>query len=717
MRSFLHPTWATHVAYADRGATRAASRTYAEHLMACTDCRATHAALKAMLSSASALPLTAPPPTAWSTITARLDAGDRVLLPASHLPRTRPIPTARVAAFVAAAAAIVIALSWPSTRTIYAARSELRVTPRPGSRMVDLRYANPMLCSGCSTLVVRARWRGADDERSSDEMPVVSAGTLHRDGDALVGSIRLPDDALVGFVSLESPDAGWTDNNDGRAWTVETADAGIRSLAVRRAIIRDLSDRDWEGALKLNRALAAAFPDSVTAWTDLVDRERRLSHDTASMARDRATLNRLDALSRGRMDSTGETAARMFRLAWSVLDATITRDTTALPQPMRYWLGEMHRSRMTSPLAMHVRLLVELQAMYDRPHDALTRLEQRWHEDSSEYLLVSEGIRTARRGNDTLAAARWWRRLSQLRPSAARPVATQLSQLAPSRTEGIALLRRFIADSGAADNWRALGVSHEEFRHEQRDRVARANMALSSALFANGDSVGGERALASAAAASWNTAALQTLSARLLARGDTLRALQSLAILSADPSRTPAFMDTVRLKTKRTYSDAAVTRWRDSGTVLLRAHLLGQLQPVTLVGPLTTLRTENGADVAMAARKDPVLISFWSAGCAPSLEELPDLANALPSVTSRGLSVVVVSRAKRGATGPKETLPFVVDADGTLHRAVKQWMTPERFLVMPGASHRVWRVALPVAELPLLAAAIQAGLVSSAVMP
>lgn len=716
MRPFLHPTWATHVAYADGGATVTTSRTYARHIMRCARCRATHASLKELLALSSALPRLAPPPLVWSAIATRLDAGERVLLPPSSNPRTRQLSLARLASVAAAAAAVAIALSWPSTRVIYAARSELRVQPRAGTRIVDLRYSNPMRCNGCSRLVVRARWRRADDERSSDEMPVVSAAMLHQDGDVLVGSVLVPDDAVVGFVSLEAPDARWTDGNDGRAWPVEPASAGVRLLAVQRAIIRDLSDRDWEGALKLNRALVIAFPDSITAFTDLVDRERRLSHDSASMARDRATLNRLDAISRGTVDSTGETAARMFRLAWSVLDATITRDTSVMPHPMRFWLGEMVKSRVTSPLARHVRLLVELQAMYDRPHDALTRLEERWREDSSEYLLVSEGIRTSRRGNDTLAAARWWRRLAQRRPSTALPVAAQLSQLAPSRGEGTALLRRFVADSGAGDAWRALGQTRDEFRHEQRDRVARANLALSAALLADGDTAGGERALASAASASWNTTALETLAARKLARGDTARALQSLAMLSADPSRATSFADTVRLKAGRHYSEVAVRQWRDSGTTLLRVHLLGGLRPVMLAGPLTPVRAENGSDVAIAGRT-PVLISFWSAGCAPSLEELPELAATLPNVTSRGLAVVVVSRATRGTAGPKAALPYMVDADGMLHRAVKQWMTPERFLVMPGAARRVWRVALPVLELPMLAAAIQSGLVSSAMLP
>ena len=726
MRQLFHPTWEVHVALADGRGTVAERRAYAVHVLACAQCRATAASVSSMLHDVARLAPVVTPLNAWHVISARLDAGERVLLAPSTVPPTTgaQIPRTyawRVLLAFVSAAAITLILFWASTRAMYAASSELRVYPRAGTRAVELRYTNPMGCRACTALVVRARWLSADDDRVSDEIPIVAAGTLPRTGDTFAGTIQVPVEAVVGFVALESPDAVWTDDNEGRAWVVEPAHDAEGRLIAERAIILDLGGRDWEGALKRSRALVVAYPDSVLPWTHLIDRERRLTHDERTIARDRATLARLDAHARTVTDSSGEVAARMFRLAWSVFNVAVTGDTSTLPMPMRYWLGRLHDSRIASSRAKQVRLLIELQEMYARPESALVRLEQRWHEDSSDYSLVSEGIRTSRRASDTTAAIRWWRRLGQTRPSTRRTVAVRLAQLAPSRTEGIGMLRSYIASGGDDDAWRALGESRTAFHRGQEARVARANMALSSALFANGDSAEAERALANAAHGSWSTPALEALATRTLAHGDTARALQSLAMLSADPSRSPAFADTMRARTGRFYTSGAVRVWRDSGAVLLREHLLEGVHRVALAGALTGVTSEGDTVVSVTGRREPLLLSFWSAGCAPSIDELPDLAAVLPAMTARGMSALVVSRAKRSAKRRGEaalaSMPFVVDAGGALHRTVRQWMTPERFLVLPGMSRRAWRVSLPVSELPLLAAALQAGILSASTLP
>ena len=666
-----------------------------------------------MTTAAAKLPVFAAPVGAWNAIEARLDAGEPVLLaPATTSPRNRSA-LRPVAAAVAAAALAAIAL-WPSQRTVYAASSELQVRPKAGTRSVELRYMSPMRCRDCRTLVVRARWRTADDSRSSDEVPTVSAGTLRAVGESMVGSIDAPANAVVGFVSLESPDATWTDNNEGRSWTVVPSTSPSLVLEARRTEILDVLDRDWEGALRLARELVTAFPDSVVAWSDLVDRERRLPEDSALSARNRATLERLDARARTARDTTGETAAHMFRFAWGVYNVAVTSDTSKLPPLMRFWLGRVHDAPSSSARVRELRHVVELQALYERPAESLVHLETLWREDSSDYFLFSVGVQTARRISDTTAMIRWYRRLAQMRPGTEGFVAARLSQFAPSRSEGIARLRAFIAAGGQHDAWRPLGVPRADFARDQRTRVARAQFALSGALLAMGDTAASDQALITAAGGGWNTNTIESLATRMLARGDTVRALQALSMLSADPTRSGAFTDSIRTRTGRVFDSNTAKRWRDSGTVLLRAHLLGEVKPVLLAGPLTDLATESGTAIPVSGQSRPVLISFWSPGCAPSIADLSELAEVQPEIESRGLSLLVVSRGARRRVAKEAALSrlaFAVDADGTLHRALRQWMTPERFLIIPGREG-AWRVDLETSELPLLAAAIKAGIVS-----
>lgn len=791
----VHPSWATHVAFADGRGTSAEREAHARHLLRCAQCRAVHASLQEVLHHAGALAPAAPPAAAWDRIAARLDAGERVVgtrgsaqsatpdraeatdalranrrlgseggrarragtstprPPRAHSARgatarvAAPRPAARsrgrhVVGVCALVAGVLGLLLVPGTPTVYGASSGLQITPRPGTRLVDLRYTNALRCSQCTALVVRVRWRAADDLRMPDEIPAESATTLRArvgaQSDTLVGTLAVPSGAVLGVVALESPDAGWVDDNGGRAWIVAPTGASAENLAWRRALATDLDERDWEAAFRLTQATVAGFPDSVTAWTDLVAHERRLRHDSVTAASHEAAFQRLDVDARRRLattpDPTGRTAARLFRLAWSVRDVAVTGDTSTLPAPMRFWLGQLHASRVTAPEARRVRLLVELQGLYPQPRAALARLEARWREDSTDYLLVSEGIRTAPRAGDTTAAVGWWRRLGWLRPSTRLVVAQRLSRLGPAREEGIAALRRFVADSGQGDAWRALGETRARFRARQRALVARANLALSEALLARGDSAAGEQALEEAAGGSWSTTALATLAERRLARGDTTRALAALAMLTADPLRAGAFGDTVRARTGRFYAPATVQAWQDSGRVLLRAYLAGHLLPVTPATPLedvTGVRTERGGAVPIAGRPEPVLLSFWSPGCAPSLEELPTLVPMLARLTSLGLPAMLVARTgptaaqRRAATAalasPSEgasataSASFLVDADGALHRAVRQRMTPERFLIMPRGG--IWRVTLPSAELPVLAAALTRGVMSAAALP
>jgi hypothetical protein len=306
------------------------------------------------------------------------------------------------------------------------------------------------------------------------------------------------------------------------------------------------------------------------------------------------------------------------------------------------------------------------------------------------------------------------------RPSSAQTVAAQLLQMIPSRQQGFARLRTIIANTGGDDQWRPLGQSSAHFYRLQQTRLARANVALASAMFADGDSVSGARALDIAVGESWNTAALERQASLRLARKDTAAATRSFAMLLADPSRQAAFNDTVRQRTGRFYSATVGQKWRDSGTVLLRSYLLGGLKPVVPTGPLRAVKRDDGSMVNVVRRRESVLISFWSSGCAPSLEELPSLAGVQSQLAARGLSLLLVSRNSTAPLRPKANdlagLVFAADADGAMHRAMRQWMSPQRYLTVPGSS-RIWEVELPLAELPLLAASLHGGTLLGGSLP
>lgn len=714
LRRLLHPRWHTHVRHADACGATVRETEYAAHLATCRSCREERAALIALATAARTIPPIQPPVGAWEKIAARLDAGGSVV-PAAPTRTTRARTVLPHVSAALAAATLVIVLFWPSQEGIHAAKSELRAEPRAGTRAIDLRYTNPARCPTCTSLVVRARWRMAGDLRLSEEVPTVAAGTLTTEGTVMTGTIAAPAGALVGFVSLESTDGTWTDDNGTRTWMVMPSTPPGLALEAQRAAILDVLDRDWEGALRMSRDLVATFPDSVTAWSDLIDRERRLPQDSALLARNLAVLTRLDSLARRANDTTGTVAARMFRLAWGVYDAAVTSDTSQLPPLMRYWLGRVHEAPRTTAAVRELRHIVELQALYDRPAESLRHLETLWAEDSSHYFLFSVGVQSARRVSDTAALIRWYERLANLRPNVDDVVAARLAQFAPSRREAIARLRRLVRSDRQDDQWRVLGESREAFRRRQVVRGGQVQYALAEALLAAGDQRGGDEALLAAAAAGWNTTVFEALATRMLRRGDTVRALQAVGLLSADPTRSREDLRRLLARVGTFRDTAVVQRWRDSGAVMLRAHLLDRVRPVSLAGPLTTLTQSDGRSLLLTASARPQLVSFWSPGCAPSIADLTELAAVHTALEARGLTLHVVSRDvyRRGFDDAAvERLPFAADETGAVHRALRQWMTPERFLILPERGG-VWRVALDVSELPLLAAAVQQGLLAS----
>lgn len=679
----LHPRFATLARFAAGEPGDDARPRLAAHLQGCARCRGTVASLRRASADARQAPVPAPGEDALERILARRAAGERVILPAAEPAAPRPgrrVLPALAASLVLLVAAAALFLRAPELR---ADGSELRLLPaqpRAGAT-VTVEYRAAAKLGGEERLVLRARYRTADEGRQNFQLPHVSVAELKRAGDRVYrGSFRLPDSVVYAAFAVEDARGAKVDAN-GEAWEllVHAADGrpAADALAQRRS---DASERNERLAAEATRELARLYPESPWSLLQLFWLERGEANRAGADSLRRAHLPRMRAL-HGRLAGahapSAEQMVALLRYAGALGDTAIERG----------WRERLFREHPASAGAVQERVFALVDAHRGAPPRLLAEFETLWRETgAASPQLAFSAYQAALATADPAPTLRWAERLERSSPPARLLVVHTLTRLPGTREEGMRRLRaelRRLAEMRPEE--RMLTQTVDDQRAANRLTAGHFLGNLGQALIASGRTAAGLDTLDRAVEGRWDAALFRTIADTRLATGDTAGAAPLLARIAADPSAPPAFADSARLRLGRRFRASAWQAGVDSARDAMRAHVLRQAVNRGLRGRVALAdaagrpsRPETGTETVVA---------FWSRHCPPSIEQLGRFQSVSARLRSRGVRVVAVTseepsgELRRWLADKELTFPVFHDVDGDASRAFENGATPRYFVL------------------------------------
>jgi hypothetical protein len=680
----LHPAYLTLSRYAaDELAPRKRARV-AAHLAGCARCRAALTGRRAVVGALHDIPEPDLPADLFDRITARRDAGERVILPADHTatPAARPRRGLRAAAALAAAAvaaAVVLAVGAPEAG---ADASELRIlTPAPrAGQEVEVEYRATSRLAGEERLVVRARLF------TGEQSPVARhavVGELWRTGPRTFrGSFRLADPVVYAALAVEDA-AGSRVDLDRAAWTVRVHGGDGRPLLAALGA-EERFRGEWNEALALEtaREMTRLYPDSVHAWLTLYGRESALAGGAAADSLRAFHLGRMRALERRLSSRAAPAPGEMATLAYyaSSVDDTATE---------RRWVERLVREHPRNPAAVQRRVFAAVEAHRgDRPA-ILAALERLWGEvGEGSPQLPFTGFMVAQQAGDPDALLRWGDRLIAREPGMRAMLARSASEVPALRDTALSLLRVQLREMDRrGDGERTLGYTVDETRRGLRRARGYFLGQHGKALLAAGRTEAALDTLARAVESTWNVDLLRTVAETRLAAGDTAGALAPLARAAVDPITAPAFADSARARLGGRFDAAAWARETAAGRRELHAYLAEQDIRRPLRGEVRLRRADGAEETFRPASAGPTVVSFWSRFCPPSVMQMGDLRTAARDLAARGVRVVTLTEEE---PSPEFTaflrekgydFPVRLDVDGGASRAFDARGTPQHFVL------------------------------------
>lgn len=679
----LHPRFTTLARLADGELDDDARARLDAHLQGCERCRGTVAALRRAGADARQAPVPAPPADALERILARRAAGERVILPTAEPAAPRPgrrLLPALAASLVLLVAAASLFLRAPELR---ADDSELRflpAQPRTGAT-VAVEYRATAKLGGEERLVLRARYRTADEGRQNFQLPHVSVAELKKAGDRVYrGSFRLPDSVVYAAFAVEDARGAKVDAS-GEAWEllVHAADGrpAADALAQRRS---DASERNERLAAEATRELARLYPEHPWSLAQLFWLEQAETNRAGADSVRRAHLPRMRAL-HGRLVETHapspDQMASLMGYAGALGEAAIER----------HWRERLLREHPASSMAVRERVFA-LRAAHrgDRPR-ILAELEKLWEETgAASPQLTFDAYQAALATGDPALTLRWAERLERSSPPMRLLVVHTLTRLPGTREEGMRRLRaelRRLAEMRPQE--RMLTQTVDDQRAADRLTAGRFLGNLGQALIASGRTAAGLDTLDRAAEGRWDAALFRTIADTRLATGDTAGAAPLLARIAADPSAPPAFADSARLRLGRRFRASTWQARVDSARDAMRAHVLRQTVNRGLRGRVA-LADAAGRPSRLETGTETV-VAFWSRHCPPSNEQLGRFQSVSARLRSRGVRVVAVTpeepsgELRRWLAEKELTFPVYHDVDGDAARAFENGATPRYFVL------------------------------------
>lgn len=644
----FHPTDLTLSLFASDDLALRRRRRVAAHLGRCEKCFASVASIRSIAGTAATLPGPTSVTTDIDRIRARLEAGDRVILP----PPVADVPRAshRVTASIAAAAALVVAValfsSAPRLRAV-AVESDLTFTPaapRTGDTIRVTYRPIPSLFQREDRLVLRASVRTRHSKPYYRGVEEVVLDTLLRDGSEVFrGAFRLPDSVVFAFLVVEDTAAAVVDDRTNRPWEamVHGVDGTptFEALEQRQNAYMGLS---WEEAYATARRKAELYPGRFGSWTELEFFERQVLDKDAADSAALERLPRINALVAAYRAAPSVAPDELADLTWR---AYAQKDTAEWD----YWWERLRREAPNHPQTVQ-QATIRAFGKYPRNADKwderlLGDLEKIWRQHGpvtgSGHVIFQAALGASAQANDFQAYRRWSHRMMAADPTGVRYRASAFLRYPELREEGLAMLRQYLvrvhADSRPAGRTRE---AHARAIAAERRQVF---AAIGRGLLESGNQRGALDTLALAVSDGWDLALFQQVAAARMETGDTVGALFLHAKIAADPRTSTARRDSMAALGRRILGANA---WADSvsgaglfmSKTLLRSSetrlVTGEPQVLNAAGHKTSLRD-------LIANK-PALVVFWSRFCGPALDALPRIDSVATVLRAQGVPAFLI---------------------------------------------------------------------------
>jgi hypothetical protein len=680
---WMHPRFDSVEAFAYGTADERQSTSVRHHLEECSRCRGAVRELRALRADASEANV----PPMSSDLRARIlmqaDGSARII--PVYDENSAPRSTRRWPTYVGAAAVVISVITLLPTRGLDAsasagqlALSQTSFGPAPS---LNVRYVAGAMLDGSDRVMLRVA-----SYRNRELRPEMHDSPLARTGDQIFsGTVTLPDGAVFAQYTVVSLDGTHVDDNDARGWAGTMSDASGRPLYdglwVRRAVESRINPESASAAAK---AMWEFHPNNPGAARFALSDALQL----AGSARADSVLSMwrpaIVALSARHAAATPDAAA-MWELA--MLGGEM-RDTSIV----RYWRARMMKEHPRDPGTIQQRVF----AVSERnvPKQQIVAELERIHEESGgqSIQLLSDGFDMAVQYGDSATIARWGDRLVAFARGYESNVSTAYATLPAFRATGASLLRKSLAEIPpvpATDWQKAVRARATE---PQRTQGQWQLYYLGRALFDAGQLNAARDTLRRAASLGWDIRSMRTLGDAELAAGDTTRAIEAFAWVSADPRTSLARADSLRVRTGATARsakwDAAVAEGRTIiDAITLRSAIRRKFDATTTFATADRQRLT----VADAIANAPLaVIAFVSRNCGPSLADLAALSARTRELAQRGIPVITLAEeapseglsaalARHGFTGR-----LAYDDRGVVSRAMRQVGTPQYFVVEGG---------------------------------
>jgi hypothetical protein len=621
---------------------------------------------------------------------------------------------------LAAAAAVLVVISLasylrrPGELLADPSRSTMELTPGKPTmgESIHVRYQPAIgLFDGADSLILRAVLRKPSYPMYIGVRQVAPVAVLRRAGDGRFGGdFVLPDSTVYAMLAVESADAQWVDDNEGRLWELLTYEGARPSYDAVRQRVHAMMGRNWEAAAASARQLGDLYPDRVESWALREFFDRALLGSSAADARARVYAQRRDSLIRSSKSTprlSYEDAGTIFFGAW--MRARDTTATAADSVELAYWWTRLLREYPKHDQVAQ-RLALELGRMKDRPQVVLDSVDRLYrglapiHGPGRNLFQVPLKAATKVR-NDSLQRV-WTERSLAESPDSARRVAEFLAMRPRFRHEGISRLGELAdADARALGLERGISQNKSEFALTVDDVRRRVKVAMGRALIAEGEVAAGITALRAGSADGWDPRLFRDVAAAYVSAGDSAAAARTGAQIVVDPRTTKATADSISHDGRRRLGDR---QWADavaSARVDMTRRVLAQSMPRLLRGEA---RVTDAAGVmrtvkSLAGRR-PAVIIFWSRFCGFALEAVPEINDVAKRLSEAGTPVILVVDEPRSAaldlvvTERGLNVPVHYDVDGSFRRAFSAFGTPAYYVLDSNGRLR-FRYVDEVAEL------------------
>jgi len=620
------------------------------------------------------------------------DSGVRFIGPSVSERASRESSRLRIAAIAAGLVAVAGLTLLPTRGDVIAGESESQlvvspIAPRPGER-IEIEY-RPVVLSfkDVNHLVLRGRFRTAEDQMYSSGKSLKTLADLRRGEDGVFrGAFLLPDSVVFVAMVVEDSLATTVDTRDGELWTVVVH--GPDGKPTHEALSQrqnDFMGRSWEEAYATARMNVQLHPQYLVAWNELEFFEKELLGDKAADSLATSRQATVDSLINRYRSAAQVPSSELSTIVWR---SFVKHDTSALD----YWYDRLRREAPHDPQVAQL-ATVRLYQRYWKiaPRTLLDSLESLWANVAPVHgpgtLIIATGEQVARQVGDGKAYLRWVNRASE-EDSLFRS-GTSLASFAPTRAEGMRRIRAALRQSTTDfESERPLTLNETEYQRIFADRRRELLATLGEALIASNKPREGLDTLSIAIGDGWNLQLLKRVASQRLLLGDTIGALAVEAKIVVDPRTSTSHVDSVSRQAARRFSQARWSEMRANARTAMAHEVMNRSLVRTIRGDPSAVNAAGGIQqLKVLTARNPSVVIYWSRHCGAALEALPGIDSVGRVLRERGIEAYLVLDESPSQETTKffhehvVGIPVLYDFKREVATALRNFGTPAYYVV------------------------------------